>query len=137
MFSVSIIPSVLWKSDLESNPYLYNASNNGITMTESDMLQSIEDARKAFIATQGVKISSIFICKMAVQVVTDMFVGPLIHRIGCMVPMFAGNVVMSLSAIGRFCSTTVYIVQVSEVISRTFHFYNNHVQSGEYKAKLC
>ncbi|CAK8687956.1 unnamed protein product [Clavelina lepadiformis] len=98
--TISIIPSVLWKSHLESHPHLYNASNNGITTIEGDMLQNIEDARKAFIATQGVKISSIFICKMAVQVVTDMFVGPLIHRIGYKVPMFAGTVVMTLSAIG-------------------------------------
>ncbi|XP_076824848.1 chromaffin granule amine transporter-like [Clavelina lepadiformis] len=118
---VSVFPTLLWKNHLESNPYLDNANNNVNITTEDNMstnvtlhtpttnststwqtitIQSIEDAKKAFIATQGVKMSSIFICKMAVQFVTGLFVGPLIDRIGCKVPMFAGTVVMTLSAIG-------------------------------------
>ncbi|CAK8685974.1 unnamed protein product [Clavelina lepadiformis] len=32
--NISVIQTVLWKNHLESNPYLYNANNHGITMTE-------------------------------------------------------------------------------------------------------
>ncbi|CAK8685972.1 unnamed protein product [Clavelina lepadiformis] len=80
---ISVIQTVLWKNHLESNPYLYNANNHGITMTEGNMptnvtlqtpttnstlqtimSQSMQDAKRVFIATQDVKVSSIFWCRI-------------------------------------------------------------------------
>ncbi|CAK8686024.1 unnamed protein product [Clavelina lepadiformis] len=111
---IPIAPVVLWKihlrsqSDLKESGHLDTSTNATSEATTANMTlisptataQNLQDAEKAYLATQGVKIALIFAVKPAVQVVTDLLVGPLIDRIGYSIPMFSGAVVLCLTAIG-------------------------------------
>ncbi|CAK8686023.1 unnamed protein product [Clavelina lepadiformis] len=127
---VPIVPTLLWKIhlrsqlDLKESSHLDTSTNATSEATTVNMTlisptataQNLQEAEKAYLATQGVKIAAIFAAKTVTEMITDLFVGPLIDRIGHSVPMFAGAVFLCTAAIGFALGQSYAVLLVSPAV---------------------
>ncbi|XP_030767284.1 synaptic vesicular amine transporter isoform X2 [Sitophilus oryzae] len=89
---------LLSKQDPEFNASLYATT----TSTYENLTQlelSEKEQKHKYLVQETVEVGMLFASKAFVQLVTNPFVGPLTHKIGYSVPMFAGFVIMFLSTI--------------------------------------
>ncbi|KAH1026407.1 hypothetical protein HUJ05_000079 [Dendroctonus ponderosae] len=66
-------------------------------------LEEFEKAQKhEDLVEETVAVGMLFASKAFVQLLANPFVGPLTHKIGYSVPMFAGFIIMFLSTISKY-----------------------------------
>lgn len=75
--------------------YAYTTSSENLT----DLVESDKSRRHTALVDETVEVGIMFASKAFVQLVANPFVGPLTHKIGYSVPMFAGFIIMFLSTI--------------------------------------
>lgn len=81
----------------------FNESLYATTTSTYENLTKLEEEdknrRHTFLVEETVEVGMLFASKAFVQLVANPFVGPLTHKIGYSVPMFAGFIIMFLSTI--------------------------------------
>ncbi|KAF7285408.1 hypothetical protein GWI33_010659 [Rhynchophorus ferrugineus] len=89
---------MLSKLDPEFNESLYATTTSTYeNLTQIELTE--KEQKHKYLVQETVEVGMLFASKAFVQLVTNPFVGPLTHKIGYSVPMFAGFVIMFLSTI--------------------------------------
>ncbi|KAG5862898.1 Synaptic vesicular amine transporter, partial [Gonioctena quinquepunctata] len=70
--------------------------------TTLDPEAAVKELRHKDLVQETVQVGIMFASKAFVQLLANPFVGPLTHKIGYSVPMFAGFLIMFLSTISEY-----------------------------------
>ncbi|XP_066259227.1 synaptic vesicular amine transporter [Euwallacea similis] len=81
------------------NESFYTTTSNYDNLTQLEETQSKKTKKHEDLVDETVAVGMLFASKAFVQLVANPFVGPLTHKIGYSVPMFAGFIIMFLSTI--------------------------------------
>ncbi|CAK8680466.1 unnamed protein product [Clavelina lepadiformis] len=130
---VPVVPPFLWKIHLKEHPEISQnhvdqvhdiststsytpAFSNSTFMVEATVQPPMKELESAYLATQSVKIAAVIAAKPAVQIIANIFVGPLIDRIGYHIPLFVGLVVICFTAITFGLGQTYAVLLISVAI---------------------
>ncbi|CAK8687923.1 unnamed protein product [Clavelina lepadiformis] len=110
---IHLVPNFLWKIHLSTNP-IPQATTLSLNITsQANTLQMFEEAKKTFLTTQKLNVIAISAFIPTLRMFGSFFVGPLIDRIGHSVPMFAGTLIVFVTAIGYAVAPSFLVLFVS------------------------